>query len=571
MDFTRSQPVQSLPEHVEWPRAPWATPKVSRTLLVFLVTMLALLAWTQRWLQDDAYITFTYSRNLASGIGPVWNPGYIVEGYTNFLWMILLAGAQRIGLEPPIASEVLSLICFVISLCLVFRLGRLLFTQDAWALLAVFLVGTNYSFLKYATGGLETQLNVTLTLAALGLVAQTGSDGKATAARALAVSILVGLAIMTRPDSVLLAAVALGFMGGQILMSGATTRRRLQLTGLVVLPLLLVLLPWLVWKYHFYGHLLPNTFLIKLGVHRPKTILRGLAYVAWPFVSFGWLFLIAFILLRSRGRRILMRNHAWYPLLSYTAIWLLYAIAIGGDIMEFRQLVCIFPIVILAMIGGLRATFASWRVTMGWSVVLLCASVLHGEFFAIYERPRGIENIPELTDYAVWWCKLGETLRADLGAGSTVKIAVSPAGAIPYCSGLQAIDVLGLNDLWVARNGYVRQTCDVCLGHLRMATIDYLESAGANLVFAHPQVLGGTAVPLDVFKSMFWGAPIGYERAPAAAQLLRIPVEPGRTALAVYLIPNRDIDGLLARGVWSGEPLWSDGAAKNVAMPVSEH
>ena len=37
---------------------------------------------------DDAYITFRYSRNLAEGLGPVWNAGDPVEGYTNFLWML---------------------------------------------------------------------------------------------------------------------------------------------------------------------------------------------------------------------------------------------------------------------------------------------------------------------------------------------------------------------------------------------------------------------------------------------------------------------------------------------------
>src|SRR5439155_3954388 len=32
---------------------------------------------------DDAYITFRYASNLAHGLGPVWNAGERVEGYTN--------------------------------------------------------------------------------------------------------------------------------------------------------------------------------------------------------------------------------------------------------------------------------------------------------------------------------------------------------------------------------------------------------------------------------------------------------------------------------------------------------
>src|SRR5688572_25266220 len=50
-------------------------------------------AWAYRFLTDDAFISFRYARNLARGAGLVFNPGEApVEGYTNFLWVLLLAG-----------------------------------------------------------------------------------------------------------------------------------------------------------------------------------------------------------------------------------------------------------------------------------------------------------------------------------------------------------------------------------------------------------------------------------------------------------------------------------------------
>src|SRR5262245_14911733 len=39
---------------------------------------------------DDAFISFRYARNLANGNGLVFNPGERVEGYTNFLWTVVL-------------------------------------------------------------------------------------------------------------------------------------------------------------------------------------------------------------------------------------------------------------------------------------------------------------------------------------------------------------------------------------------------------------------------------------------------------------------------------------------------
>src|SRR5207253_1595485 len=42
------------------------------------------------WLDDDQMISMRYARNLAHGHGLTWNPGEYVEGYTNFLWTVIM-------------------------------------------------------------------------------------------------------------------------------------------------------------------------------------------------------------------------------------------------------------------------------------------------------------------------------------------------------------------------------------------------------------------------------------------------------------------------------------------------
>jgi hypothetical protein len=42
------------------------------------------------FVSDDAYISFRYARNLAEHGQLVFNLGERVEGYTNFLWTVLL-------------------------------------------------------------------------------------------------------------------------------------------------------------------------------------------------------------------------------------------------------------------------------------------------------------------------------------------------------------------------------------------------------------------------------------------------------------------------------------------------
>ena len=44
-----------------------------------------------RWIVDDAGITFAYARSLATGAGPVLQPGAeAVEGWSNPAWLALL-------------------------------------------------------------------------------------------------------------------------------------------------------------------------------------------------------------------------------------------------------------------------------------------------------------------------------------------------------------------------------------------------------------------------------------------------------------------------------------------------
>src|ERR687883_553373 len=56
---------------------------------------------------DDAFISFVYSRNLAQHGQLVFNLGERVEGYTNFLWTVLLALGLKLGVAPDVAARVL--------------------------------------------------------------------------------------------------------------------------------------------------------------------------------------------------------------------------------------------------------------------------------------------------------------------------------------------------------------------------------------------------------------------------------------------------------------------------------
>ena len=64
---------------------------------------LGLAALRLRFGFDDAFISLRYAANLAAGLGPVFNPGERVEGYTCPAWVFALAGLHRLAPLLPAA------------------------------------------------------------------------------------------------------------------------------------------------------------------------------------------------------------------------------------------------------------------------------------------------------------------------------------------------------------------------------------------------------------------------------------------------------------------------------------
>lgn len=59
---------------------------------------------------DDAFIIFRYSENWADGHGFVYNTGEKVEGYSNFLWVLLIGLIMRGGLDPIVSVKVVGIV-----------------------------------------------------------------------------------------------------------------------------------------------------------------------------------------------------------------------------------------------------------------------------------------------------------------------------------------------------------------------------------------------------------------------------------------------------------------------------
>ncbi len=260
------------------------------TVIVFLA--LGVLAWSNRFIQDDAFISFRYAQNFARGLGLVWNAGERVEGYTNFLWTLLLSVPHYLNFDPIKFVTVTGLLLFEASLYFTFQLGSRLFASRSLALLTVVLLGTNFTFSSYATGGLETQLQAFLFVSSLCVFLDCQRSPRAYR-KLLLLSFILSAAVLTRLDSLLVVCLLLALV--LIRIAGLTDSKREKLQRLLVLliPFLLLVGAWLIWKWHFYGSIIPNTFYVKVS---PRLFWwRGLIYVYSFFVSY-WLIVFPIML-----------------------------------------------------------------------------------------------------------------------------------------------------------------------------------------------------------------------------------------------------------------------------------
>ena len=144
--------------------------------------------------------------------------------------------------------------------------------------------------------------------------------------------------------------------------------------------------------------------------------------------------------------------------------------------------------------GGLFGVIASPLAGAALSAMICVGSLQHA---VVLQGVRGVESINRLqghlTDAGRNWLGAGKVLGQlfDQDAPRTV-IATTAAGAIPFFAGLETVDMLGLNDVWVAHHGLAIGSVP---GHQRRATATYLLERRVKLVIGHPWVRQASSYP----------------------------------------------------------------------------
>jgi len=478
-------------------------PRHRRGLAIALVFLAAVLLVAHsllfNFVTDDAFISFVYSRNLVQHGQLVFNLGERVEGYTNFLWTVLLAGAMAAGVPPELGSRVLGTLAGALGLLWAVQLHKRLReagtgsggwrTLSPWdALPALFLAGIP-GYACWSSGGLETQLFTLLAtlgvgqyiLAQLPYEAASGAaDGRSRSGAALC----LGLAALTRPEGYLfftLCACHRVVLGRQSSRLGKADLRALGL-------FLLLTVPHLLWRRAYYGYFVPNTFFVKSS-GGPGTWLQG-GYYLFAFARDLKLFVLPFLWLAGLFRTWPAAAHRRYVTagavtLLLSAAFLLYVASVGGDFMGLYRFV--LPIVPLnAVCGGLGC----YRLLGGRRPLLIGAALalalgLHAWNSAAVDRhaltfigaDRGIDTPGYLRYYTADRAAIGKWLGQYVQPDDFQ--VVGGAGAQVYYAGIRALDSFGLCDAYVAHHVPATQ---VRPGHQKFAPLDYVLSRNPTII-----------------------------------------------------------------------------------------
>ena len=419
--------------------------------IAFIVTSIRTIDGQRTFtLFDDAMVSMRYARNLAHGDGLVWNPGEApVEGYTNFLWTLVLAALHAAKIPEglvPLAVIIVGGALLIATVRSTSLLAGQLFGGSAAPAIAGILTAIYYPLLFWTLRGLEVGLLAFLVIEATRTLLRTEELSLGTAR--LRWAILLGLALLTRTDAMIPVAILLGwgFWNG-----GPVVRRSIVLPAALVCAG--VLAAHTAFRLAYYGDVLPNTYYLKMTgrpvferVREGAIAFGALARVhLWP--------LLGIVVAGVATDRSLRRNRGAQLLAALFAGQAFYSIFAGGDSWEWmdfsNRFLCIALPGMFVLAGAsidALARQASRRIpqpTMVAGLTILLAALLNVSPMRIWL----VEGAFHVSDDARM-VRFARELRACTKEDATV--AVVWAGTVPYHVHRTCIDLLGKNDRVVA-------------------------------------------------------------------------------------------------------------------------
>lgn len=410
---------------------------------------------------DDAAITFSYSRQLAStGEFIHTASSERVEGFSNPTWTVLCTLPFLLHMDPFIFARTIGVICLLVTLLLVFKTSQRLLSSSSARFSAPLFVGMAPCVCFWTMAGLENPLFTLLIATLIWQVVREELDG----AKDWSGLIVVGLAL-SRPEGVIYALPVVIYKGLTLFRRPREERRpalRRHLTNLIWL--VVPLAGFIVWRRLYFGQWLPNTYFAKLvSPHLlpadPTYDSRALRYVEgffdiyrlWPLVFAAPLA----IAVRKRWAEALL-------LLSIVGTHLAFVFIVDGDWMgDFRFFSLAMPAyaLLLGMVIQGCADLISRLPERWWpSASVVIGRVIAGALFLSFLFGS---LLPTLSEYErAGWVSMSLVRQQGIGLESIARrtgmlrasVALPDVGGSAMDTNLRIYDTVGLVDPVIARS-----------------------------------------------------------------------------------------------------------------------
>jgi arabinofuranosyltransferase len=332
---------------------------------------------------DAGHISLRYSQRLLDGHGLTGNDMRpAVEGYSSLLWVLMCAGLGALGMKLETAAHLLGIVTTVAGIAAVAAQVYRDFPAKVRfisALIGCLALSLSAPVAVWSLGWLEQPLLAALLAWAAYFGVRWVATAKGKARDADVMGLLLGLAVLSRADAVLFTAL---FYAGAVLADGVRMRTLIARSRLLLIPILFFL-GQEIFRHAYYGAWLPNSAHVKVAFpwHR---LGAGLRYDLYGFRSEFVFFALALVgcaalWIAGKRRQVIL-------LATVSVGWLIYVVAIGGDIFaSYRHFVPAMALMGFLVAGcglltlGAPFRFSRLRVAI---FLLLTLLVLTSDFFA---------------------------------------------------------------------------------------------------------------------------------------------------------------------------------------------
>lgn len=200
---------------------------------------------------EDAFITFRYAENLASGNGFVYNLGEKVLGTTAPLFVMILALLRFLGISCIAGSMTVNLLSEGVTTIVIYKILKENSSGRA-ALIGPLLYAFSPSNISWAISGMETAFyTAILSLAFYNLLKENYRNSL----------LFACIAFVVRIDGI----GALGIISLAVLLNARKINFRI-----FIFPLLIVLV-WELFSYLYFGSIVPNSIPAKLALYAKQS------------------------------------------------------------------------------------------------------------------------------------------------------------------------------------------------------------------------------------------------------------------------------------------------------------